>query len=124
MKFTVEKHDRYVVIEPLTDTLDGQAATNLKGEFMLRNTGGQRNIVLDLRHVTRADEDGLRVGLLARRLCKSLGGYFILTGLNTEVRDFLRLSNLESYFKIVDSLTDAENLIFGNEIRLDLKAGQ
>ncbi|SFT18431.1 STAS domain-containing protein [Sphingobacterium wenxiniae] len=124
MKFTVDKHDRYVVIEPLTDVLNGEAAVKLKGEFMLRNTGGQRNIVLDLRHVEQADEDGLRVGLLARRLCKSTGGYFILTGLHQNVRDFIRLSNLEGYFKIVDSLAEAETLIFGNEIRLDLKAGQ
>src|SRR5690606_40688570 len=95
MKFTVDKHERYVVIEPLTDFLDGEAAAKLKGEFMLRHTGGQRNIVLNLCHVGDADEDGLRMGLLARRLCKASGGLFILTGLNQKLKELLRVTNLE-----------------------------
>ncbi|GHE23809.1 STAS domain-containing protein [Sphingobacterium griseoflavum] len=121
MKFTVDKHERYVVIEPLTDFLNGEAAANLKGEFMLRHTGGQRNIVLNLCHVQNADEDGIRMGLLARRLCKASGGLFILTGLNKQLADLLKVTNLESYFKIARSVSAAEDMIFGNEIRLDLR---
>lgn len=124
MKFTVEKHERYVIIEPLTDVLDGTAATKLKGEFMLRNTGGLRNIVLDLGRVKRADEDGLRMGLLARRLCKASGGLFILTGLNQELKDMLKLAQMSEYFKITSTIAEAENMIFGNELRLDLKEEQ
>ncbi len=124
MKFTVEKHERYVIIEPLTDVLDGEAASKLKGEFMLRHTGGQRNIVLDLCQVKSADEDGLRMGLLARRLCKASGGLFILTGLNQELKDMLKLAHMSDYFKITSSISEAENMIFGNEIRLDLKQEQ
>ena len=71
MKFTVDKYDRYVVIEPLQERLDGETAASLKGEVMLRNTGGQRNIVLDMNNVKSTDETGIRTGLLARRLCKS-----------------------------------------------------
>jgi len=124
MKFTIEKHERYVVIEPLIETLNGAQAAKLKGEFMLRNTGGQRNIVLNLGHVRKADEAGLRVGLLARRLCKAMGGLFIMTGLNPKVADLLKLSGLDGYFKIAGSLSEAESMIFGNEIRLDLKEEQ
>lgn len=124
MKFTVDKHERYVVIEPLTDILDGVAAASLKGEFMLRHTGGLRNIVLNLQHVKTTNEAGLRVGLLARRLCKASGGLFILTGLNENILELLKLSNMESYFKIADSVATAENMIFGNEIRLDLREEQ
>ncbi|HLS95515.1 anti-anti-sigma factor [Sphingobacterium allocomposti] len=124
MKFTVDKHERYVVIEPLTDFLDGEAAAKLKGEFMLRHTGGQRNIVLNLCHVGDADEDGLRMGLLARRLCKASGGLFILTGLNQKLKELLRVTNLEGYFKIAPSISKAEDMIFGNEIRLDLRGEQ
>lgn len=124
MKFTVEKHERYVIIEPLTEVLDGQAASKLKGEFMLRNTGGQRNIVLNLCQVKRADEEVLRIGLLARRLCKASGGLFILTGLNQELNDMLKLARMTDYFKITRSISEAENMIFGHEIRLDLKEEQ
>ncbi|HLT86563.1 MAG TPA: STAS domain-containing protein [Sphingobacterium sp.] len=124
MKFTVDKHERYVVIEPLTDFLDGEAAAKLKGEFMLRHTGGQRNIVLNLCHVTEADEDGLRMGLLARRLCKASGGLFILTGLNERLLTLLKMANMEGYFKTAATVSNAEDMIFGNELRLDLRTGQ
>lgn len=124
MKFTVDKHERYVVIEPLRDFLDGEAAAKLKGEFMLRHTGGQRNIVLNLCHVADADEDGLRMGLLARRLCKASGGLFILTGLNERLLNLLKMANMEGYFKTAPTVSDAEDMIFGNELRLDLRTGQ
>lgn len=124
MKFTVDKHERYVVIEPHTDFLDGAAAAKLKGEFMLRNTGGQRNIVLNLCHVSDADEDGLRMGLLARRLCKADGGLFILTGLNSRLVELIKMANMAGYFKTAETVSDAEDMIFGNELRLDLRTNQ
>lgn len=124
MRFTVEKGERYVVIEPLVDKLDGEIAAKLKAEFMLRNTGGQRNIVLDLGQVQETDEAGIRMGLLARRLCKANGGLFILVGLHPDVLNFMKTIHLDSYFKIADDIEKAKDIIFGNEIRLDLKGGQ
>ena len=121
MKFTVDKYDRYVVIEPLFEKLDGDAAVSLKGEFMLRNTGGQRNIVLDMNKVSLTDELGIRTGLLARRLCKSLGGLFILTNLNADVLNYIKSLGLDKYFIITSNIEKAKDLIFGNELRLDLK---
>ncbi|MEI5984786.1 MULTISPECIES: STAS domain-containing protein [Sphingobacterium] len=124
MKFTVDKYDRFVVIEPLQEKLDGDAAASLKGEFMLRNTGGQRNIVLDMNKVLETDETGIRTGLLARRLCKSLGGLFIITNLNEGVKQYISSLGLDSYLIITKDVEKAKDLIFGNEIRLDLKEGQ
>ncbi len=120
MRYTIEKHERYVVIEPLCDTLDMEKAAFLKGEFMLRNTAGQRNIVLDLSQVNDIDEDGARVGLLAHRLCKTVGGLFILTGLKAQVIQMLKVAKLESHFVVAASLSEAEDIIFGNEIQREL----
>src|SRR5690554_4282343 len=123
MRFTVDKHERYVVIEPLSGHLDGKAAAKLKEEFMLRNTGGQRNIVLDLRHVQQIDEAGVRMGLLARRICKAVGGLFIITGLNEDIVQYLESINLDTYFIIATDIEHAKDRIFGNELKLDLKGG-
>ena len=124
MKFTVDKFERYVVIEPLQEKLDGAAASHLKGEFMLRNTSGQRNIVLDLNKVQETDEVGIRIGLLARRLCKATGGLFILTNLNAEVFAYIKSLGLDKYLIIAENIEKARDLIFGNEIRLDLREEQ
>jgi anti-sigma B factor antagonist len=120
MRYTIEKHERYVIVEPLRDKIDAEAAVFLKGEFMLRNTSGQRNIVLDLSHVKEISEEGIRMGLLAHRLCLSSGGMFILTGIDEHVGDTLKLVHLDKYFTIVKNITEAEDLIFGNELQQDL----
>ncbi len=121
MRYTIEKHERYVVIEPLRKILDGEAAAYLKGEFMLRNTSGQRNIVLDLNQVEEITEDGIRMGLLAHRLCNTVGGVFILTSLKQSVMNMLNLTQLKSHFLIVNNLSEAEDIIFENEIQRDLR---
>lgn len=121
MKFTVEKGERFVVIEPHASCLNGEVAGKLKSEFMLRNTGGQRNIVLDLSRVTSVDEDGIRTGLLARRLCKAMGGLFILVNIHADVLRFMKSIGLESYFKTAKDVEKAKDMIFGNEIRLELR---
>ena len=121
MRYTIEKHERYVVVEPLCTLLDGEAAAFLKGEFMLRNTSGQRNIVLDLSQVDQITEEGIRMGLLAHRLCQAVGGVFILTGLKPNVQQMLKMVQLNSHFIIVENLSIAEDVIFENEIQRDLR---
>ncbi len=116
MKFTIEKHERYVVIEPLTECLNGEVAAKLKGEFLLRNTGGQRNIVLDLSQVKTADEQGIRTGVLAHRLCHAVGGVFILCHVCEEVLALLKVAKLDHSFQIVKDLQKAEDIIFATEV--------
>ncbi|MFD2553663.1 STAS domain-containing protein [Sphingobacterium tabacisoli] len=124
MRYTIDKHERYVVIEPLISNLDAAAAAFLKGEFMLRNTSGQRNIVLDLSQVQDICEEGVRMGLLADRLCQGADGMFIITGLTPAVRQILKVAHLDAFFTIVKNLSEAEDLIFGNEIQRDLIGGK
>ena len=121
MRYTIEKHERYVVIEPLRTILDGKAAAFLKGEFMLRNTSGQRNIVLDLNQVDEITEDGIRMGLLAHRLCNAVGGVFVLTCLKPSVMNMLKLTQLNLHFLIAKDLAEAEDIIFESEIKRDLE---
>lgn len=121
MRYAIEKHERYVVIQPLVSFLNDEGVAKLKGEFLIRNTTGQRNIVLDLVQVQQMTEGGIRMGLLASRLCQSLGGKFILLGLNQQVEHMLKVAKLDEHFIIVKKLIDAENLIFESEIFRELK---
>lgn len=123
MRYTIDKHERYVVIEPLREVIDGVAANYLKGEFMLRNTAGQRNIVLDLNMVQEITEEGFRMGLLAHRLCQAAGGDFILINVHPQVLQTLKILNLDQYFMILKDMIAAEDMIFGNELRRDLIGG-
>ena len=123
MKYTIDKHERYVVIEPLREVIDGTAANYLKGEFMLRNTAGQRNIVLDLNQVKEISEEGIRMGLLAHRLCNAAGGDFIIININPQVEQTLKVLHLDKHFTILKSLSAAEDMIFGNELQRDLIGG-
>lgn len=115
MKYAIDKYDNFVVIEPLTNYLDGQGANKLKLEFLLRNNTGQRNIVLDMTQVERTDETGIRVGILANRLCKSTKGVFILIEVKESVLDFLKLCRLERSFLILQNIADAEKYILEND---------
>ncbi|MGN0004102.1 MAG: STAS domain-containing protein [Sphingobacterium composti] len=123
MKYTIDKHERYVVIEPLREVIDGHAANYLKGEFMLRNTAGQRNIVLDLNQVNEITEEGLRMGLLAHRLCHTVGGDFIIINIKPQIEQMLKVLHLDKHFTILKSLAAAEDFIFGNELKRDLIGG-
>lgn len=123
MKYTIDKHDRYVVIMPLSSFLNGEVATKLKGEFLLRNTSGQRNIVLDLSQVGETDEDGIRMGIMANRICKSVGGIFVLIGVNEQILNFMKMTHLDRSFIIAKNQNDAEDLIFNNEVHRKLRGG-
>ncbi len=121
MRFTIDKHEKYVVIQPHVDVLDGDTAPKIKAEFLLRNTGGQRNIVLDLSHVQEADATGLRTGLLAHRLCKAAGGVFILACANEQIRNLIAVCKLDGVLTIVPQTTKAEDLIFTKELEKELR---
>lgn len=123
MRFTIDKHDKYVVIQPHVAVLDGEIAPKIKAEFLLRNTGGQRNIVLDLSSVEEADAAGLRTVLLAHRLCKAAGGLFILTSVNEEIKKLILLCKLDGVLTVLAETTNAEDLIFSTEIEKQLREG-
>lgn len=123
MRFTIDKHEKYVVIQPHVAFLDGETAPKIKGEFLLRNTGGQRNIVLDLSHVEDGNASGLRTILLAHRLCNTAHGAFILVNANEKLTELIKISKLDTVLTIVGSVSKAEDLIFSKEIEQELLGG-
>src|ERR1700710_449171 len=121
MKFSVDKHEKYVLIKLNESKLNSLITPQLKSELILINTEGQRNIILDLSQVKFADSSGLSSLLVGHRLCKNATGSFILTGLNDAVARLITISQLESVLTIVSSSEEAIDHVFMEEIEKELK---
>jgi anti-sigma B factor antagonist len=121
MKFSVDKHEKYVLVKLNESKLNSSITPQLKSELILMNTEGQRNIVLDLSAVKFADSSGLSSLLVGHRLCKNADGVFILVGLNTSVARLITISQLDNVLNVVNTPDEAIDLIFMEEIEKDLK---
>lgn len=121
MRFSVDKHEKYVVISLNEHQFNNEIAPKLKSEFILLNAEGYCNIVLDLAAVEEcADSQDLSSLLVGDRLCKKSNGIFILTGINKQIEEILEMSNLDQSLNIVSKLDEATDLIFMGEIEKEL----
>jgi anti-anti-sigma factor len=121
MKFTVDKHEKYVLIKLEEEKLNSLISPQLKSELILNNSEGQRNIILDLSNVKYSDSSGLSSLLIGHRICKNSDGMFILTGINDNINRLIAISQLENILNIVSSVDEAVDLIFMEEIEKELK---
>lgn len=121
MKFTVDKHEKYVLIKLDENKLNSLISPQLKSELILTNTEGQRNIILDLSNVKYSDSSGLSSLLVGHRICKNADGTFILTGINDNIARLITISQLENILTIVGTVDEAIDLIFMEEIEKELK---
>src|SRR3984893_13411686 len=116
MKFTVDKHEKYVLLKLNESKLNSLVTPQLKSELILINTEGQRNIIMDLSQIKFADSSRLSSLLVGHRLCKSASGVFILVCLNDAVSRLISISQLDSVLAIVPSTEEAIDLVFMEEV--------
>ena len=121
MKFTVDKHEKYVLIKLNEAKLNSLISPQLKSELILINTEGLRNIILDLSGVKYSDSSGLSSLLVGHRLCKNADGSFVITGINENIDRLITISQLENVLTIVPSVEEGIDLIFMEEIERELK---
>ncbi len=121
MKFTVDKHEKYVLIKLNESKLNSLISPQLKSELILMNSDGQRNIILDLSMVKFADSSGLSSLLVGYRICKNAEGSFTLTGLSDSVARLISISQLDSVLSVVNTTEEAIDLVFMGEIEKELK---
>ena len=121
MKFSVDKHEKYVVLKLNESKLTNDNTPKLKSELILLNTEGYCNIVLDLSSIKQCeDSQDLSSLLFGDRLCKKANGLFIVTGINEAVATLLEMSNLDQSLTIVSKVDEATDLIFMEEIEKEL----
>lgn len=121
MKFSIDKHEKYVVISLNEVKFTNEITPKLKSEFILLNAEGYCNIVLDLSMVEECtDCQDLSSLLVGDRLCKNANGLFIVTGINEQIAQIIEISNLNQSLNIVSKLDEATDLIFMEEIEKEL----
>ena len=121
MKFTIDKHEKYVSFKLNENNLNSLIAPMLKSELILLSTEGYHNIVIDLKDVQYCDSSGLSSLLVAHRLCANSGGMMVLTGLSAAVKKLINISQLDTVLTIVNTISESEDLIFMSEIEKELK---
>jgi anti-sigma B factor antagonist len=122
MKFAVENNEKYALIKSNLEKLDAQHAPDLKSELVVLNKNGVKDIIIDLTGTRYCDSSGLSAILVANRLCKGEGGTFILTGLESAVAKLVSISQLDSVLNITPTLSEAEDLLFMEQVGKDLDA--
>jgi anti-sigma B factor antagonist len=115
MDFEISKFKDYTLFKVLNERLDTKNAPDLKSELIVVNTNGEKNIVLDISSCEYCDSSGLSAILVANRLCEDAIGTFILTGLQFDVEQIIRISMLHIVLIITRTVAEAENLLIEKE---------
>lgn len=122
MKFSVDKHDKYVTLKLKEPKFTNENAPGLKSELYLLNAEGFKNIIVDLSHVKECtDAQDLSCLLVGDRLCKSAGGLFIVTGINDEIEPIIELSNIFQSVTFVNTIEEATDFIFMDELEKEFR---
>ncbi|BBE16897.1 anti-sigma F factor antagonist [Aquipluma nitroreducens] len=115
MDFEIVKIADYTRIKVLNDRLDTSNAPDLKSELVAVNANGEKNIILDVSNCEYCDSSGLSAILVANRLCEDAIGTFILTGLQPDVEQIIRISMLHTVLIITKTFDEAVNLLIEKE---------
>jgi anti-sigma B factor antagonist len=120
MAFTIENKEKYVLVSSNKDKLDSTISPELKSHFVMANSEGNKNIVIDLSDTRYCDSSGLSAILVGNRLCTGSNGSFILCGVKDTVMKLIEISQLNSILNIVPTVSEAEDYIFMEEIERGL----
>lgn len=111
MSFKTTNKGKYAYVSIESDKLDASNAPELKSEFVMLNSQGVRNIVVDMSQCRYCDSSGLRAILVANRLCDDAIGTLIVTGLQPDVENIFRISMLHTVLLITRTPEEAEELL-------------
>jgi anti-sigma B factor antagonist len=111
MDFEIQKQTDYTVVKILVERLDINNAPDLKSELVAVSAKGEKNIILDVSACEYCDSSGLSAILVANRLCEEALGTFILTGLQRDVEQIIRISMLHTVLVITRTAEEAAEIL-------------
>lgn len=120
MKFTTEKHDKYILFKLQESKLNSLISSELKAEFVNLNQQAQNNVIVDLSETQYCDSSGLSALLVGYRLSRNAAGVFILCGLQDHVRKLISISQLDNMLVITPTVSEAADFIYMDEVEKHL----
>ncbi|MGY3052314.1 anti-anti-sigma regulatory factor [Pedobacter sp. UYEF25] len=122
MKFSVDKQEKYVVLELKEERFTNEIAPGLKSELYMLNAEGFKYIIVDLSSVIECkDAQDLSSLLVGDRLCKSAGGLFVVAGVNEELESIIALSKIFNSIVFVGNVEEAIDFVYMDNLEKDLK---
>lgn len=107
MKFSVEQDDELVIFTIKEPSLDSTNAPEVKSELLILCQPNVKALVIDMSMVHFCDSQGLSSLLLAHRQMSEAEGFVILVGMQDQVRNLFRISQIEYLFEFQPTLADA-----------------
>ncbi len=124
MKYTVDKQEKYTLLQLNESKLDTHLAPQLKSEFVTLHAEGVKNIILDMSEVKYTDSSGLSALLVGNRTFQQNDGFFVLATLSEHVMKLIKISQLDGVLNIMPTVEEAIDATFMNDIEKDLKTGE
>lgn len=124
MKYSLDKQEKYTLLQLDEENLNSLIAPDLKSEFVFLRNEGVTNLILDLGNVKYVDSSGLSAILTANRLWKDYGA-FVLTGIaHPAVQKLITISRLETILTLIPTIEESIDFVFMEEIEKELKSDE
>ena len=120
MKHTLDKQEKYTLVNTDEEKLDATVSSELKSLFVALGGEDEKNIIMDLNSVKYIDSSGLSAMLIANRICNEKNGTFVLVNPGEHVMKLIRISQLEQVLNILPTVEEAVDLVYMNDLEQDL----
>lgn len=107
MRFSVEQDDELVTFTIKEPVLDSTNAPEVKSELLILCQPNVKALLIDLSMVHFCDSQGLSSILLAHRQMNDNEGFVILVGVQDQVRNLFKISQIEYLFEFQPTVADA-----------------
>ncbi len=110
--YFITKKDNHSYIKIQKKELDDINVINsLKSDLLVIINKGEKNIILDLNKSTKLNSDFISSIAIANRLCKSVNGKLIITGLTEETEKLLTIAQLDDSIIMAITPEKAERIL-------------
>ncbi|MFY0625072.1 MAG: STAS domain-containing protein [Reichenbachiella sp.] len=121
MKYTLDRQEKYNVLQFDEEKLDSTLSPELKSEFLTIHGQGISNIIVDLKNAKYIDSSGLSALLVGNRVFTEDGGSFILCNISDHAKKLISISQLDKVLTILPSVEEAVDLVFLNDLEQGLE---